>query len=578
MSRKKRILMSTEASFLATGYGVYTKELLTQLYKTGKYEIAELASYCETNDPRITAPWIVYPNVPLSNNKNEQEVYHCKPYNQFNDWRFEETVLDFKPDVVFNIRDPWMCEFEYQSPLRKYYSWAWMPTVDSAPQDEAWFEAFMDADGLFSYTDWGLEVLRKQGGPCLKLIASAPPAAEYDILKPVKNKEAHREKFGFDKNLFIVGTVMRNQKRKLFPDLMLAFKLFLEKCKEKGNTDLYNRSFLYLHTSYPDVGWDIPGLINEFGLAHKTLMTYRCANPNCKHAFPSFFQDGRTGCPKCGAFSCGFPTTQIGVTREYLADVINFFDVGVQYATAEGFGMFQTECAACAVPLMAVDYSAMSDVVRKCNGTPIKVKTLFRESETNAYRALPDNEHLAAELYSFANQPFSMRQKKGFDAFKGVHKHYQWKQTAEKWAKFFDSVPLRDLNRYHEGSNHFHPQVNLPEGMPNDDFLKWAFSNMLGQADKINSYQYLKMHKWLTYGARIEGRGGLVLNDQSLLGAQGKWIEYNQEKCAQELLDMREKINAWEKVRCNYSRYNVPYWITNANNRKVGKDGIVYHE
>jgi len=577
MSRKIRLLMNTEASFLATGYGVYTKELLKRLYESGKYVIAEMASYCETRDARIEAPWIVYGNTP-GDSQQEQEAYGSKPFNQFNEWRFNHAVLDFKPDHVFNIRDPWMCEFEFKSPLRKNYYWSWMPTVDSAPQDEAWFDAFLDADALFTYSDWATEVLQKQGGKKLNVLGSAPPSVEMDIFKPAQNKEAHREKMGFEKNLFIVGTVMRNQKRKLFPDLLQGFKLFLDKCKENNNHELYSRSFLYLHTSYPDVGWDIPGLINEFGLAHKTLVTYRCANPKCKFSYPSFFQDGRAGCPKCHSFSCGFPTTQFGVTREFLADVINLFDVGVQYSVCEGFGMPQVEIAACGVPLMAVDYSAMSDVVRKVNGTPIKVERLFRESETNAYRALPDNKHLAEELYKFANQPFSMRQKRGFDAFKGVHKNYQWNKTAERWSSYFQSLPLQELDRYHSGFSFHHPETTIPQGMANDEFLKWAFNKILGQSDKINSYTFLKMHKWLTYGARMEGRGGLVLNDSSLLGSQTKWAEYSQEKCAQELLDMRAEINMWEQIRCGKANYKTPYWVEQAVNRKVGKDGVVYHD
>ena len=59
--------------------------------------------------------------------------------------------------------------------------------------------------------------------------------------------------------------------------------------------------------------------------------------------------------------------------------------------------MPQVEAAACGVPVMAVDYSAMSSVVKNLKGTPIPVERLFLETETHSYRALPNN-HILAEL------------------------------------------------------------------------------------------------------------------------------------------------------------------------------------
>ncbi|HCI69502.1 MAG TPA: hypothetical protein DHV30_02420, partial [Balneola sp.] len=63
--RKLRILWCGEASFLHTGYAVYAKEVLTRLYNTGKYKIAEMACYASHDNPNINqAPWRVYPTMP----------------------------------------------------------------------------------------------------------------------------------------------------------------------------------------------------------------------------------------------------------------------------------------------------------------------------------------------------------------------------------------------------------------------------------------------------------------------------------------------------------------------------------
>ena len=53
MSDKKlKVLMVSEASFLSSGFGTYTKEILQRLYNTKKYDIAEFACYGKVNDPK----------------------------------------------------------------------------------------------------------------------------------------------------------------------------------------------------------------------------------------------------------------------------------------------------------------------------------------------------------------------------------------------------------------------------------------------------------------------------------------------------------------------------------------------
>ena len=51
MNHKLKILMCSEASFLKSGFGTYAHEILKRLHATGKYEIAEFASYGRVNDP-----------------------------------------------------------------------------------------------------------------------------------------------------------------------------------------------------------------------------------------------------------------------------------------------------------------------------------------------------------------------------------------------------------------------------------------------------------------------------------------------------------------------------------------------
>ena len=131
MNRKKRILLCCEATYLNTGYATYGREVMRRLFNTGKYDLAEFASYGDDTDPRVKEiPWGFYGNLPDLTNKQEVDTYNSVPTNQFGEWQFENVLLDFLPDIVFDIRDFWMIDYQERSPFRRLFNWAIMPTVD----------------------------------------------------------------------------------------------------------------------------------------------------------------------------------------------------------------------------------------------------------------------------------------------------------------------------------------------------------------------------------------------------------------------------------------------------------------
>ena len=284
MTRKKRILFISEAAYLNTGYAKYSKEVISRIHNTGKYDIAEFSIYGGPTDQRRSGiPWKNYANMPDMNDQKELEAYNSNMMNQFGLWRFERICLDFEPDIVLSIRDFWMDSFIYHSPYRRIFSWAWMPTVDASPQNQEWIDMFSDADYILTYSDWAKEILEKQGGNRINTIASASPSAA-PCFVPM-DKSLARTQFNLKTDINIIGTVMRNQRRKLFPALIEAFSKYLKQSKS-------NNTFLYLHTSFPDAGWNLAELMHENEISSKVLMTYVCEN--CKHIEPSFFRDAAT--------------------------------------------------------------------------------------------------------------------------------------------------------------------------------------------------------------------------------------------------------------------------------------------
>jgi glycosyltransferase involved in cell wall biosynthesis len=561
--QKLRILWCGDASFLETGYGRYAREILTRLHQTGEFDIAELGSYAaHDDDRRLLVPWKYYGNEPSKRDSDEEHVmYKTRKTNEYGEWRFEEVLLDFKPDVVIDVRDFWMVEYQARSPLRRFFHWIIMPPVDSEPQMEQWISTYQQADSVFAYSEYGKEVLERQTNGDIKVVDVASPGIDIGLFKPAINKKALKDMVGLTPDTLIIGSVMRNQRRKLFPDLIYSYAQF---CDRYPN--LAQNIYLYLHTSYPDAGWDIPQLVRESGVSHKILFTYVCRA--CRGIFPAHFQDARMACVKCGRPTAQLPYYQVGVTDDGLAQIYNLFDLYVQYSICEGFGMPQVEAASCGVPVMAVDYSAMSSVLKNVRGTPIPVERYFRECESMAYRAYPDNESLISGIHKFFTLPEPLRLKKSREAFMGVRKHYTWDLAFQKWYDHLKSLVGRPRKHEWDEPPHIHePQLNrIPVNISNDDFVKWCVVNIWGEPDQIDSFFSMKVLRDLNYGVYLQGEGSgkIYRHDASPMAEGITAHDMTQEVAARRFYEHCNVRNYWERRRVGRIQEAVPPFISEA--------------
>lgn len=509
---KKRVLLVSEAHYLNSGFGTYAKELLTRLHKTGKYELAEFASYGSFTGGQ-SVPWLYYPNLPQEGNQEENNLYNSNGGYQFGSWRFDKVCLDFRPDIVLCYRDPWMDNWVQDTATRPYFHWVWMPTVDSAPQRQEWVETFTECDAVLAYSEFGGEVLLDQGKERVNFIGCASPGIDSTIYKPMPKVDLRKE-MGLSPDSFIVGTVMRNQKRKLFFELMKAFRLFLD----KAPTEIASKTFLYLHTSYPEKnGWDIPDGIMQNKLGGKVLMTYICKN--CRQFFPSLFQDALAKCKFCNQVSAVCPTVSYGISVPDLAKIYNLFDIYVQYAICEGFGMPQVEAAACGVPVAATNYSAMRDVIKFTKGYPIGVKTFFREIETNAERAYPDNNILAKILIKFFSQTSNQRMTQSMKVRKSTLKRYGWDKSAKVWEDYIDSyIPTGFQGQWNAPAQMHNVPGSIPANLSNEEFIRWIFHDVARKPEKLHQQEGVRLYRDFEFGAQM-GQGVLEPIDRDKIFA-----------------------------------------------------------
>lgn len=540
---KYKILMVSESSVLSSGYAVYTNELLKRLSSIPDFEVAELACFINPNDSRLqNVPWKVYVNKPDERNEQAYSIYSSDKSNEFGAFTFNEVCIDFQPTHVIDIRDFWMFSYQANSPFRDYYNWLIMPTVDAYPQNKEWLDYFKSADGVLTYSQFGERTLMYQC-PEINLLGVASPAAS-DNFRPM-NKMAIRKKYNIDHDAIIFGTVMRNQRRKLFPDLFDTFANFLN---NSINTD---NVFLYCHTGYPDLGWSIPELLIKYKLSDKVLFTYKCEN--CKFIDVGFFHDAIKQCNNCKHIASKLSCTSYPITESELSEIYNIFDIYIQYANSEGFGMPVVEAAKCGLPIIAVNYSAMESTADCLGQLTVEPLHLVKECETGCYRAVPNNHKLLSLLQCFTNPIDGKKniEEAGKSALINANKIYNWDKCSLIWenairstnkpCKPWDSEPNIHVPAY---------QLNIPDPLNQANFL---ICEVLNKPEWIGTFIWQRLINDLTYKSRIENMNyGFYFNENHERDLISR-IPFSYNDAYKECISIREYYNMWEMHRVNHN-------------------------
>ena len=546
--QKKRILFVGEASFLSTGFSTYYRELLPRLAATGKYEIAELGCYADGTDPRVESfiqgRWKFYSAKPANEQEHHVFVQPCphpraqgQNTNQFGEWKFDAVVADFKPDIVIDIRDWWMLEFQERSVFRPWFKWVVMPTVDAEPQREEWMATYENADMVLAYSDYGVHALKRQSMRARVFPTPMRPGVDTKTFRPMDRREV-AEHFGINPDIPVVGTVMRNQSRKLYPDLIDAFAIMKKKYEGHKRID---DSILLIHSTWPDNAhsFDYPRHIMRLqsyewvdyhwkGIKDCVMQSVMCHNCGAKGVTFAVNLYGRQPerigdsaailmpCTNCGQKTATAPTTGGGYSREDLAKLYNLMDLYIQCSICEGDGMPIQEAKACGVPTLVPAYTAMrekgefpKDYVHfdklsidegkySCHlgGDIIKIGRFYEEPETACKRAHPSREHMADQMAKYLMDE-DARKQLADDAVRCVETNYDWDKIWRKWEMVIDGIKPKDRSSTWDSPIEISEGVEakeIPEGLDDGQYVEWLYTEVLGypRTDPQGAEMWLK--------------------------------------------------------------------------------------
>ncbi len=453
-----------------------------------------------------------------------------------------------------DIRDWWMFEYQQRSPFRDLFHWSLMPTVDAKPQNPQWINTFASADSVLTYSEFGASALENQCSK-IEVVGIPSPAANEEHFTPFSNykeKLAHKSKMGIDPDCTIIGMVGRNQRRKLFPDLMKHFRRYLDESSPLNNQ--INNLFLHCHTYYPDIGWEIPDLLNDFELSNRVLFTYRCVD--CKDVSIDFFKDSICHCSKCGKFAKKLVGVRNPINTQELSDIYKMYDLYVQYANSEGFGMPQLEAAFCGIPVAAVDYSAMESVLHNIGGLAMKPLSYSMECETGCYRAVPsfhEFEKILDEYLVFHGEDGNLRLfEKGLEIHDLATSHYSWDRTAQIWIDHFRSIPIKPDEETWRSPVKIHQPRPLAECLQLQTLreqVNFLFEKVLYKPDWIGSFLWSKVIKDCTFGYRVKNSEEDYYFNESHVPSMDRYEDYSIEDAHKDFSALRGQWNDWETIR-----------------------------
>jgi glycosyltransferase involved in cell wall biosynthesis len=230
-------------------------------------------------------------------------------------------------DLTITLHDAWVMKPQLWPSGTRSAIWA---PVDHHPLPAA-VELVLRHPSVYpiAMSRFGEAMMKGKGlQPCY-----VPHGIDTDVFKPQpENKAAIRAELGIPEDAFLIGMVAANQgnpsiSRKSFPQAFQAFGKFARERKD---------AWLYAHTvAKPTRG--------DNGINLEVLAV-------------------ATGCP---VDRLRFPpdtANQLGMTNTVVANIYAAFDVLLNPAMGEGFGIPIVEAQACGVPVIASDHSAMTEL------------------------------------------------------------------------------------------------------------------------------------------------------------------------------------------------------------------------
>jgi len=365
----------------ATGYGKVTREFLPKL----KYPEQKIVI---TTGGLSSGPFVewngikVYPGMSSQLAKGDIHIANL-----------EKLLHDTKTDFWVLHNDAWAYRENIKKVGMKYPCVTYSP-IDGGHVSVEELEALSVAIERVAMCDYAEREITKHGLSAVNI----PHGVNTKIYNP-QSKDEWRDIFKLPKDEFIIGFVGTNiSKRKGQAELMMALKKVFDTGRKFSIVMITNVN------GQASGGYDLWKLAQYIGLPKHLLR---------------------------------FPTDSFSFTEEEMAGWYNAFDIFVNVSRGEGFGIPILESQACSTPVIATDFSSMTELVEG-HGILIPPKSLDVYTLKTQYLAIADVDKFADGIIKCIDRPDWVKSM-GKRACKFTQK-YDWNKLAPRWDRMFKKL------------------------------------------------------------------------------------------------------------------------------------------
>lgn len=513
IERKKRILIHSDFAGTASGFGGTCKRLLTYLYKTNKYIVANYAcGYASNSQEHLRFPWKTYPSIPIERQDIVQRANQDPAFGRmlsYGEPMIDEAIKDFKPDIVLSQNDSWGLDFNFGKPWWNKISSIVHYTADSLPLLETMLNSSPKIEHHYVWAKFAEKEYHRLAD---KLESSLNKETDENKRKQIKEKiDAYRrvktiyasadsdkfyrlsdskrlelrQKYNIDKNTFVIGSLSRNQLRKSKFSTMEAFKEFQKQCP-------HIKAKLTYFTSWRE-GWSLPKLIEEYGLDNNDILAvYKCRATGEMFIMP--YQGEELKNPKTGQekslLTVGLdnPLPETEINNWY-----NLLDVHVLPITSGGLEVGDLQAKMCEVITMINDYSCGEDRFYEDTGT-IKLDWLAtRELGTQFIKAVVYPSSIFKGLKKVAEMSIEKRREMGRIGKKWVMDNFSIESSGKKFEELFDSLPFYDGDwSFFDAAPPNNPAAQIPPEIDDSKWISSLYNLILCREPDHEGFEYWK--------------------------------------------------------------------------------------
>lgn len=387
----RRISWFSNAPWEPSGYGQQTALMVPELQRLG-YDMAITAFHGLQG---ASLPW-------HTEKSHAEGLPAVNVYpNWWHTWGSDVMTphaMQFRAPVVISLFDIWVADLDMIGQAAHRTSWVpWTP-IDSEPLPPRIKKAAERCKWRIAMSRFGQEAFADAGLDSFYI----PHAVDREIFKPTDKEEA-RDALGMPQDVFVFGMVAANKGnapgRKALTEHMTAFKMFKE--------EVDPNAILVMHTTSGEYGeWQGEKL---FSFA--------------KHIGLEISKD---------VFFPHQYNMVLGFAPEYMALQYSAMDVFMNVSRGEGFGIPLLEAQSCGTPVIAGDWTAMSEVAAPGKLVPKDhSKQSWTPLETFQYDPLPRGiYHAMVDMYEVMGDP---------------HHREMWEQAAIRHASEYEVGLVRDL-------------------------------------------------------------------------------------------------------------------------------------